>query len=264
MRPPADSFLSPSFQRYARDKPLSEIENRSGYCSQNPRRDRQIPVSNNTFTAALNESFTPYLSPIGTNTKVPIAVTTPLKSLTVTSSIKSLTVRRHKTLVANTSFMAPPLVLVFPVAGENVDCKRPPFPATSCNSPIRCNREQTNALQFPPALAIDNETASTLSILRSLDRWHASTATSLQKRLISVQSSGEGALERFQWKTDMKSNCNGLFSCAAESATEEAHTDSRAVEFSTIDPAAVVGSKRQRPSNPDVMGASTHSSRRFI
>lgn len=261
IRPPAESFLSPSFQRYVRDKPLSEIENRSGYCSQNTRRDRQIPVSNNTFAAALNESSTPYLSPIATSNKAPIAVTTPQKSLNVTSSIKSITVRRHKTLVANTSFMAPPLVLVFPTVldGENASCKRPPFPTASCNSPTRSDHERTNVLQFPPALAIDTETASTLSILRSLDRWHASTAESLQKRLISVHSAGEDVLERFYWSgSDMISNASGVCSSVAEVQT------GRAVEVNSIYPVGGVGNKRKSSSNPDTMGTSTRSSRRFI
>lgn len=221
-------------------------------------------MSNNTFAAALNESFTPYLSPIATSAKASIAVATPPKSRIVTSSIKSITVRRHKTLVANTSFMAPPLVLVFPAVlpGEHASHKRPSFSAASCNSPTRNNYEASNILQFPPALAIDTETASTLSILRSLDRWHASTATSLQKRLVSAQSSGEGILERL-YESDAMLNDNGLCSCAGESATDEAHSD-RAVEESSIDPAAGAGVKRKRSTNPDAMGSSARSSRRFI
>ena len=254
-----------------RDKPLSEIENRSGYCSQNLRRDdrkmvdKQVPVSNNIFAAALNDSFTSYLSPIAVFAKAPIAVSTPPKSVVVTSTVKPITVRRHKAIVANTSFMAPPLVLVFPAASaaEDACCKRQQYPVEICNSPTPCDRQPFNGLQFPPALPICQETASTLSILRSLDRWHASTASSLQKRLLSVQTNGGVALERIG-EPEMTSNGpNDVESAAAESAAEEVDLDGY-LENYTNDPEVGARKKIKRPTNPGAVCASTRSSQRLI
>lgn len=126
---------------------------------------------------------------------------TPQQDATSPDCIKSITIRRHKPTVPNSTFVAPPLVLFCPPGPNPYEMTRRwhyQSKGLTYTSPRTQRFDPTTLYSMASPGTFE---ASTVSVLQTLDRWHACTASSLHKSLLSVRSamkgSGESVLERF-------------------------------------------------------------------
>lgn len=173
-----------------------------------PRKKADLTISINSASIFNDPLFSScdlqrdiFASPVNGLTAGKIGLSTPHQEITSPECIRSITIRRHKPTIPNSTFVAPPLVLFYPPASSPYEMSRKWHSQSKgllCTSPLAQRFDPTTlySMASPGTFGV-----STVSVLQTLDRWHACTASSLHKSLLSVQSAmkgtGDSVLERF-------------------------------------------------------------------